>query len=204
MNHAASEEHTTFLFVRHAQTLWNQEQRHTGSSEVGLAPAAERQIALLTRQLIKEPIVAIYTSPLSRCVLTIQHVADILACTPELRNDLKERHLGSWEGQSPRELLPLHPGYHFPESAYNGDFRIPGAEPLEQLEGRIRDFLREVSDMYPGKTLLVSTHSGVIWTIQHRIASNPLTSFIWPGNCSITTVVSEGRHFSLKSVEITE
>jgi len=192
---------TTFLFIRHAQTIWNQEQRHTGSSEVALSKEADHQISILTRKLLDLPIAALYTSPLSRCQLTIHPLAEILQVEPIVRDDLKERHLGSWEGQSPKELAPEHPGYHFPESAYNGDFRIPGAEPLEQLEGRIRDFIQELHGKHSGKTIAVSTHSGVIWTLQHRIVRNPPDTFIWPGNCSITTVTYDGRHFVLDAIE---
>jgi len=192
---------TTLLFVRHAQTVWNKEQRHTGSSEVPLAKEAERQIAVLTKKLLHLPFDALYSSPLSRCQLTIEPLAEILSLKPAIRDDLKERHLGSWEGKSPTELLPDHPGYHFPDSAYTGEFRIPGAEPLEQLEQRIRDFIQEVQHKHPGQTILVATHSGVIWTIQHRIVNNPPDALTWPGNCSITTVSYDGRHYTLESFE---
>jgi broad specificity phosphatase PhoE len=191
---------TTILFVRHAQTVWNLDQRHTGSSEVALSPQADRQIATLTRSLLPESIEAIYTSPLSRCQLTIKPLSEIIGKQAVIRPDLQERHLGTWEGQSPKELLPLHPGYHFPESAYNGDFHIPGAEPLEDLEQRIRLFVQEMQTRHPGKTIVVSTHSGVIWTLQHRIVNNPPETWLWPSNCSVTRIRYDGRHFILELI----
>jgi probable phosphoglycerate mutase len=192
---------TTFLLVRHAQTLWNREQRHTGSIEVELSEKADSQIARLTKKIISQPVAAIYSSPLSRCQITIRPTAEILKLPIHIREDLIERSLGDWEGKSPVELLPLHPGYQFPQSAYNGDFRIPKAEPLEHLEHRIRTFLQEMHLAHPGSIVVVSTHSGVIWTVLHKIVTNVPVDFFWPSNCSVSTVVSEGNHFTFESFE---
>lgn len=190
---------TTFLLIRHAQTIWNKEQRHTGSTEVPLSDASEKQIIRLTRRLSKEPIHAAYSSPLSRCRITIQPTVEFFKLNLEIDEALIERNLGAWEGMSPIDLLPLHPGYEFPKSAYDGAFHIPQAETLEMLEKRIRHFLNRVHDEHPGETVAVSTHSGVIWTVLHRIVSNPPTDFFWPSNCSITRIVSEGNHFHFES-----
>ena len=192
---------TTFLLVRHAQTVWNQEQRHSGSSEVALSPVADQQIAQLTRRLLGEPISALYTSPLSRCVLTVQPTADILGLSPVVCDDLKERSLGTWEGLGPKQLAPAHPGYRFPQSAYNDDFQIPGAEPLKEFEWRIREFLRVASARHPGETVLVSTHSGVIWTMLCRLVAHPLAEPGWPSNCSLHIVRGSARSFALASSE---
>ncbi|MBU6388912.1 phosphoglycerate mutase family protein [Patescibacteria group bacterium] len=194
---------TTFLFIRHAQTVWNKEQRHAGSTEVPLSDQAGHQIAKLTRKIGKAEvkITALYSSPLSRCRFTIAPLSRELHLPVTISDNLKERGLGDWEGRSPVDLAPLHPGYHFPDSAYTGEFRIPHAEPLEELEQRIRAFLNEVHDQHPGEQVAICTHSGVIWTIHHRIATNPPDRFIWPGNCSITTIVSEQNHFKLTAYE---
>ncbi len=160
---------TTFLLVRHAQTSWNEKQRHTGSIEVPLSSHAESQIKRLTKKLVSFPIAALYSSPLSRCRITINPTAEIVSLPVSIRIELIERYLGDWEGKCPQDLSPTHPGYHFPDSAYTGQFRIPRAEPLEDLEHRIRTVLHELNTHHAGKTIAISTHSGVIWTILHRI-----------------------------------
>ncbi|MEI6477816.1 MAG: histidine phosphatase family protein [bacterium] len=192
---------TVFLLVRHAQTTWNKEQRHTGSMEVPLSPTAGAQIERLTRSLLKHPIAAVYSSPLTRCQLTVRPLVEQLGLKVHLDDRLIERDLGSWEGKSPADLLPTHPGYEFPKSAYTGEFRITGAETIEELEGRIRNFLSSVHEHHPGKQVLVATHSGVIWTAVHRIVSNPPEDFLWPDNCSLSTIVSHGNHFMFDSFE---
>lgn len=192
---------TTLLLVRHAQTIWNREQRHTGSSEIGLAPEAENQIGQLTRRLLAYQPEALYSSPLTRCVLTIQPLADILQLPIDIHKELQERHLGEWEGHTPLELQPTHPGYRYPFSAYNGDFRIPGAEPLEDVQHRIREMLHTIAEHNLGKKSIVSTHSGIIWTVLHRVVVNPPTEDIWPPNCSITVIERSGNHWRLKNFQ---
>lgn len=189
---------TTFLLVRHAETAWNKERRHAGSVEVELSDVAPRQILKLTRTLAHTPIDAIYSSPLSRSRLTIAPTADLIRLPVIVDDRLIERNLGSWEGKHPEELLPLHPGYEFPFSAYDGRFRISEAETLEAIEHRLRTFLNDAHQKHAGQTVVASTHSGAIWTILHRIVVNPPTEIFWPSNCSLTTVASFGNHFEFK------
>jgi broad specificity phosphatase PhoE len=188
---------TTILLVRHAQTQWNKEQRYAGSAEVPLAAEAAEQISELSEKLQDEPISAIYSSPLSRCQLTIGPTAKSLHLPITIKEELKERNLGEWEGKSPSELSLHHGGYHFPDSAYNGEFRIPHAEPLEELEDRVRTFLHTVANRHPGETIALATHAGIIWIIQKRIITNPPAHIAWPSNCSIYRLIAEGQHFSL-------
>jgi broad specificity phosphatase PhoE len=196
---------TTFLFVRHAQTLWNKERRYAGDSEVPLAPEADGQIAQITQRLLSEPITAIYSSPLSRCQLTVYNISQALDLEIVVRPDLKERDLGEWEGKAADELHPpTHSeAFHFPDSAYNGKFRVPGAETLEDLEHRIRGVLAQLREKHPGTTVLIATHAGVFWSIQKRIVINPPDEghTIWPGNCCIMTVKTEGHHYLLDCIE---
>src|SRR5690606_22033161 len=92
-------------------------------------------------------------------------------------------------------------GYQFPQSAFTGDFRIPNAETLSDLSERIRTVLQRIKVSNPGKTVLVSTHSGVIWTILHRIVANPPEEFFWPSNCSMTRIHTEKNRYIYDSFQ---
>ncbi len=92
-----------------------------------------------------------------------------------------ERNLGQWEGMSPADLQPSFPGYHFPESAYSEGFDIPGAEPLQNLTYRIQQALTAIHHRHKNETVAISTHSGVIWTILHKLVTNPPETFFLAG-----------------------
>ncbi len=196
---------TRFIFVRHAQTQWNNEHRYAGDSEVPLAEQSAEQIETLTRYLKDEEIDVIYSSPLSRCINTITPTATAHGLRIIIRNELKERHLGDWEGKLASEIHLTHTGYHFPTSAYNGDFRVPNAEPLEDVQHRLRNLLHELHESHPGQTVALATHAGLIWALDAHIVQNTPKKLIWATNCSITTVISEDRHFiELATTELHE
>lgn len=192
---------TRLLFVRHAQTVWNVEHRYAGHGEVPLAPEAKAQIALLTERLEGERIDAIYASPLTRCLHTIRPTAERHHRRIIVREELRERNLGSWEGRTPREIHKTHDGYHFPESAYDGTFRVPGAEPLDHVEERLRAIMHEVVEAHPGQHVVLATHAGLIWALQARIVQNTPRALHWAGNCAVATVVAEHGHYLLAGIE---
>jgi broad specificity phosphatase PhoE len=192
---------TRLIFVRHAQTVWNIEHRYAGSGEVPLAPESDKQIALLTKRLELERIDAIYASPLSRCLKTIAPTAERCEKRVIVREELRERNLGAWEGHTPDEIHKTHSGYHFPESAYDGTFRVPDAEPLDHLEARMRLIMREVTDAHPGQSVVMATHAGLIWMLQARIVRNRPSELHWAGNCAVATVVTERNSYLLAGIE---
>ncbi|HSI20383.1 MAG TPA: histidine phosphatase family protein [Verrucomicrobiae bacterium] len=192
---------TRIIFVRHAQTVWNKEHRYAGSGEVPLAPEAQEQIARLTERLSHERIDAIYASPLTRCLTTIMPTAEQRHLRIIKREELRERNLGDWEGHSPREIHKTHSGYHFPESAYDGSFRVPGSEPLDHLEQRLRAIIHEVVEAHPGQHIVLATHAGLIWMLQARLVQNRPHELHWAGNCAIATVVAEHGHLLLAGIE---
>lgn len=192
---------TNFIFVRHAQTVWNKEARFAGSSEVPLSPEADAQIAKVTRRLLRYKIDRIYASPLSRCQLTIEPLAEIIGVPIITTEILKERNLGDWESKSPSEL-PIRTDFHFPDSAYNGDYRIPNAETLEHLEDRIRGFLQEMREHHEGESIAVATHAGIMWAIQKYIVKNTPQEILWPGNCAVAHIETEDHHYLLTQFEL--
>lgn len=192
---------TKILLVRHAQTTWNAEHRYAGDSEVPLAPEAIEQIEKLTERLRPEPIAAIYASTITRCLTTITPTAEAHHLRIIKRPELRERNLGDWEGHIASEIHKTHTGYRFPESAYDGSFRVPNAEPLDHLEERLRRCLHEVAEAHPGQQIVLATHAGVIWMLQARIILNPPMVLHWASNCCVVTITAENGHFTLESIE---
>jgi broad specificity phosphatase PhoE len=181
--------------------MWNLEQRYAGDSEVPLAPNAADQIEHLTKRLKDEPIDAIYASPITRCLITITPTAELHHLRIIKRPELRERNLGDWEGRTPDEIHPTHRGYHFPESAYDGTFRVHDSEPLDEVEERLRRVLHDIVESHPNQTVVVATHAGLIWMLQARIVLNPPEKLHWASNCAVVTVRAEGGHYLLQSIE---
>jgi broad specificity phosphatase PhoE len=52
--------------VRHGESEWNAAHRYTGQQDVALTPLGRQQAMCVAERLAKEPIAAIYSSPLQR------------------------------------------------------------------------------------------------------------------------------------------
>jgi len=188
---------TTLLVVRHAQTIWNHARRYAGHREVPLSPDAADQIRRLTKRLEQESIQAIYSSPLTRAQLTVRPIAEILNLPLHIEDELKERDLGSWEGKSAEELIAHYPQFRFPESAYDGEFVVPEAETLEELEKRARVICGRLAEEHAGQTILISTHAGIIWALERKIAQNSKQGTRWPENSSLVRLTYQENIFTL-------
>lgn len=186
---------TTLLLIRHARTVWNGEQRYAGHEEVALAAESEKQIATLTRKLIQEPISAIYSSPLSRCLLTVTPTAEILSIPIGIDRRLQERNLGAWEGRRAAELELEYPGFHFPEGAYSGQFSIPGAETLAEVTYRTEQVLSSIAALHPGETVLLATHAGIIWAAENIALHSGTQERVWPENSTETKLLWQAGSF---------
>lgn len=188
------------MLVRHARTVWNSEQRFAGHTDVPLAVEADLQIRQLTRELLQEPVTAIYSSPLSRCRLTVEPLAEVLGLTVIEDYFLQERNLGSWEGRSAASLSSEYPNFHYPLSAYSGQFAIPEAETLECLAERVKKALTTMRDASAGGITLAATHAGVMWTIMNQVVSNPPPVPMWPANSTPLIVEARSGKFFLSTL----
>lgn len=191
---------TTLLLVRHAATMWSLEHRFAGRTDVALSPAVEPQIAELTRALLRYPVSAIRSSPLARCQETIRPLAEILGLPVTLDAGVIERDLGAWEGRSSDELAHEHPGFRYPESAYNERMQVPGAERVDALIERVRGALRRIAAEHPGGTVAVSTHAGVIQAAERHIVENADPLAAWPANGSIHRITYADGVLRLESM----
>src|SRR5690349_7740637 len=89
---------TRLLLVRHGATTATEEGRFSGSSGTELSDEGRKQAACLGERLSKEPITAIYASPLSRALDTARIIGRSCGLEPAVRDGLAEISHGHWEG----------------------------------------------------------------------------------------------------------
>lgn len=142
-----------------------------GQLDCGLTKNATAEMAR-TKELFSQytkPNVKIYSSPLKRCALLAQHLADNEEPTYEER--LKELHFGDWEGKAWDSVKDER--YHF----WFQDFanrRPPNGESLLDLYSRVEEFKEELMIKGEEQVVLV-THSGVIRCFLRMVMQFPLS-----------------------------
>jgi broad specificity phosphatase PhoE len=143
---------TTFLLVRHGETDWNFERRVQGHADRPLNDTGRAQARQLADELAGEAIDAVYSSDLVRAHETARIVAERLGLEVIAMPDLREKHFGTWEGLTDREILA-----RFPEAqrGHWGD-----GETTAEVSRRVLGALRRIAETHPDGRVLIVAHGG--------------------------------------------
>lgn len=132
------------VVVRHGETEWSREGRHTGRTDVPLTDTGREQARSLRRALRGRRFAAVFSSPLQRALETAQLAgfADVVALDPELQ----EWDYGEYEGLTGAQIRAGRPGWLL--------FRdgCIGGETLEQVGRRADRVIRRFRAV-PGDVL---------------------------------------------------
>ena len=146
---------TEMLALRHGQSTWNEAGRWQGLADPPLSEFGEHQAATAAQAVGQ--VDAIITSPLERAHRTGAIIGEIIGVGPvEVIDDLKERSVGRWEGLTRHEIEAEWPGW-----IDNGQ-RPDGWEHDADLQHRVLRAFTEIGARYPGATVLVVAHGGVL------------------------------------------
>jgi broad specificity phosphatase PhoE len=164
--------------VRHGCTVWNQQQRFCGRSDIPLSEEGRLQARWLANCLAAERISALYASDLLRARETAEIIAGASARTIQVQTLAAWRELdfGAWEGLTYGEIaarFPEHLGFfRDPESC-----SPPGGETLAQLRQRALAALAQVlqasAESSDGDIVIVS-HGGPLRVLINCVLGMPL------------------------------
>lgn len=152
---------TRIYLVRHGQVEGFEEKRYNGQGDVRLTPEGEAQFGLLQVRLQKKGIHAVYSSDLSRCLEGARLLALPKGLEPVARPELRELHIGEWEGKTWQELQAAYPEEWQARLADIVHYQVPGGESLLGMAERVRTVVRELVAAHPGEDILVVAHGGV-------------------------------------------
>ena len=114
--------------VRHGETEWSRDGRHTSTTDLPLTPDGERVAAGIRDRLDDDDFSLVLTSPRLRARQTAE-----LAGHPEAEvdDDLAEWDYGDLEGKTSEEIRETYPGW----TIWSGP--VPGGESASQVAARL-------------------------------------------------------------------
>jgi len=133
--------------VRHGQTEWSRDLRHTGRTDLDLTPKGESEAASLSGLLGEVRPNRVFASPMLRARRTAE-LAGLVPYTVE--EDLREWDYGDFEGLTTVEICQDFPGW----SIWDGPW--PGGETADQVTARADRFVAMVRSTGPGSVVVVS------------------------------------------------
>jgi probable phosphoglycerate mutase len=157
------------VIVRHGQTPWSLQGRHTGRTDVDLTELGERQARAageLVRTVIGgRPPARVLSSPWRRAM----HTARLAGFSPdELTEDAAEWDYGELEGLTSAEIEQTYPSW----SIWSGP--VPGGESAEQVSTRIDRLLAGIAAL--AEPVLIFSHGHTSRCIAARWLGEPITS----------------------------
>ena len=168
---------TTFvLLIRHGENEFVATHKLAGRTPgVRLNDKGRTQAESLVGYLAEQPIRAVYTSPLVRCVETATPLAVALKVPAIEETAFLEVDYGAWQGEDLRELAKLSAWQqvqHFPST-----FRFPSGETLREVQNRAVLGLELLRARHVNEVVAVFTHGDVIRTTLAHYLGVPLDLF---------------------------
>jgi len=152
---------TRLNLVRHGEIAGSGEFRYNGQTDVTLTPTGLEQYRNLAERLKERPIVACYSSDLSRCLRGADILCAPLGIRPVPRPELRELSFGDWEGLTWTELAQRFPEQWQARLNDMVGYRVPGGENLHDLRDRVLPAMLEIVERHRGEEVLVVAHGGV-------------------------------------------
>ena len=170
-----------------------------GRGDPALSPLGREQAEALAHRLGAAEVAAIYVTTLRRTLETAAPLARRVGLSPIVEPGLVEVHMGEWEGGLYRQRVvegdPLALRV-FAEGRFD---IVPGAESNAKILKRARAAIARIAAAHPGGRVVAVSHAVTISTLLARAVGAPPFSFVLGDNGAISSLVVEGKSWTLRS-----
>jgi len=169
---------TKILLTRHGHVEGIKPARFRGRAELELTERGLAQADALARRIAAhwKP-VALFTSPLHRCVLTGGKIAAACGIKGEVRDGLGDIDYGTWQMRTHDEVRAESPEAYRQWHSAPQFTRFPKGESLQDVTARATDVLREALLRYPEQTVVLVGHDSVNRVLLMGLLDMPLSAY---------------------------
>ncbi len=170
-----------------------------GHGDPALAPEGRVQAERVADRLADQGVEAIYVTTLRRTVETAAPLVERIGRSPEVEPDLREVHLGEWEGGLFRQRVAEgHPIARQMFAQERWDV-IPGAERHDVFISRVGAAARRIVAAHPDQRVAVFSHGGVIGQLlSQAVGGGRSFAFVGCDNGSISHLVAIGENWVVR------
>jgi len=159
------------ILLRHGQTEWSRDGKHTGRTDVPLTPKGVADGAALAPMLARKPIAAVFTSPAARARRTAE-LAGLDAADGRFPvktdPDLWEWDYGGYEGLTSPQIRQERPGWYlWRDGVIPGDADHPG-ETVEQVGARADRVIERASPFLGDGDVVLVAHGHLLRVLTAR------------------------------------
>jgi broad specificity phosphatase PhoE len=147
------------ILLRHGETEWARDGRHTGRTDVPLTPRGEEQARALAPLLAERNVAMVLVSPAQRARRTAE-----LAGLTGLETDerLWEWDYGAYEGRTTAQIRQDRPGWYLWRDG------VVGGETVDQVGARVDAVLERVRPHLAEGDVVLAAHGHVLRVLTAR------------------------------------
>ena len=160
---------TRFGLVRHAQTTWNRGKKIQGQKDSPLTSDGKIQASRWGQLLKSLPWNRILASDIGRAMETAGIINQALKIALKTDARLREQDWGQWTGETLFRIQTDTPRELDNQVRAGWDFCPPDGEDRRSVLERSRQALSEAAAKWPGETILVVTHEGVVKSLIYHL-----------------------------------
>ncbi len=165
------------VLVRHGETEWSRDGRHTGRTDIPLTPEGRRQASALAAPLRAWHFALVLSSPLQRALETCRLAG--YGTQAQVRPDLMEWDYGGYEGLSSRQIAAQNPDWSlWRDGGPDGETPADVGRRVDRVIAEIRRVAGDV---------LIFAHGHVLRVLTAR----------WLGESPVG-----GRHYALQTATL--
>ncbi len=162
---------TRCWLIRHGEPVAEARGRCYGSMDFGLSQNGRAEMALAAEYLKREPITAVYSSPLSRARESAGIVAMNRPLAVAVASDFRELNFGDFEGLTYEEIAARHPDAYREWMEAPTSVRFPNGDCFDELRVRVLATFQNIVRERSGQTFAIVSHGGVnrvllAWALQ--------------------------------------
>jgi probable phosphoglycerate mutase len=167
------------VLVRHGETEWSRDQKHTGRTDVPLTETGREQARLLAKALQQWRFSRVLSSPLGRARETCELAG--LGARMELRDELMEWDYGAYEGRTTRDIRTERPDWSLWRDG------VPEGESAAHVGARVDRIIDELRASQ--EDVAVFAHGHVLRVVTARWLGLPPTEgrlfALWTATISV-------------------
>jgi broad specificity phosphatase PhoE len=138
------------VLVRHGETEWSREGKHTGRTDVPLTEHGRRQAQAVGAALHGRRFALVLTSPLARALDTCRLAG--FGEVAEQRDELREWDYGAYEGRTTIEVRKEVPGWTLWRDG------VPEGETIDEVAARVDRVIAELRSLEGNALLFAHGH----------------------------------------------
>jgi probable phosphomutase (TIGR03848 family) len=185
----------TLFLIRHAVTAQTGRVLYGRMPGIDLDERGRAQADGLVDRFASVKLTAIYSSPLERCLKTVEPLATAKRLPVTPAPDLIEMDAGSWTGRTLAQVRRMKPWRTVQQEP--SAFWFPGGgEGFVEAQARAVAEVERIARRHRRGRVAVATHGDIVRIVLAKLLGTPLDEFqrIVADTASVSVIVIEGEH----------